>query len=56
MHESWIFWHDENLSNIENILDVLVNWIKQIYHQLTFDSKMVYIQVDNVLAIFLVID
>ena len=28
-----ICWHDQNLSNSENVLDVLVNYIKQIYHQ-----------------------
>ena len=42
--------YDENLSNSEKVLDVLVNQIKQIYHQRSFDCKMVYIRVNNVLA------
>ena len=45
----YIYVKIKNLSNSEKILDVLVNEIKQIYHQPTFDSKIFYIELNHVL-------
>ena len=43
---------DMTKSNSENVLDILRNYLKQMYRWCTFDSKMVYIWEDN----FLVLD